>query len=415
MPSLPGPALSPLDALIRVAEAPVIAMLHGSGGATLVWHDQLPAQSADPLVALRQAASAALPIPGDRTWGSTWAAVPPGATLIQLDYEFPRTPPLLIPADHLVRWDAAGRCTLHGPDEARLRRMAAQLHAAAPEPPPPRLLAPLVPAWNAAAHQARVERIRAWIASGDCYQINLAVSFSGRLGPAAQRDVAFFRQLVTNSPAPYAAFFRAPGRASVISHSPECLLAARGERLCSVPIKGTRRRLPGRDLDMRAELCHSAKDHAELAMIVDLVRHDLGRIAIPGSVQVEDDGLTIDLPYVHHRAARIVASRRAGTSLAEALLAVFPAGSITGAPKIRVMQLLTQLESGPRGPYCGSFGWISADAADLAVAIRTASVRGEQVTLHAGGGVVWDSDGAAEWDEAQAKAAGLAAALESHP
>jgi anthranilate/para-aminobenzoate synthase component I len=352
-------------------------------------------------------------IPDDAAWGATWADVPVGAALVQLDYEFPRAAPLVIPATHLARWDAAGRCTLHGDDPARLAAMAARLAAfpAASAPPPARLLAPLVPAWNAASHQARVERIRALIASGDCYQANLAVPFRGRLAPGPHRDIACMRRLLAGSPAPYAAFLRAPGRPSVVSHSPECLLAVRGERLCSVPIKGTRRRVPGRDAESRAELRAAPKDRAELAMIVDLVRNDLGRVAVAGSVRVADPDLLMDLPYVHHRAARIEARRRPGATVADALLAAFPAGSITGAPKIRAMEILADLEGAPRGAYCGAFGWLGADAADLAVAIRTAEVAGDAVTLRAGGGIVWDSDGAAEWDEVLAKAAGLAETL----
>lgn len=409
---LPGPDITPSDALVRIADAPVIALLHGERGATLVWHDTLPPTPSDPLAALHHACRSTTDCPTDTAWGATWADVPLGATLVQLDYEFPRVAPLLIPADHLVRWDVAGRCTLHGADHAVLMRMAARLAAPATSPPPPRLLAPLIPAWNAASHQQRVERIRAWIASGDCYQANLAVPFTGSLHAAPHRDVAFFRQLLVTSPAPYAAFFRAPGRPSIVSHSPECLLAVRDERLCSVPIKGTRRRVPGRNVELRAELRAAHKDRAELAMIVDLVRNDLGRVAVPGSVQVDNDDVAIDLPYVLHRAARISARRRHNASVAETLLAVFPAGSITGAPKIRAMQILAELEPDPRGAYCGTFGWLSANAADLAVAIRSASVIDAQVTLHAGGGIVWDSRGADEWDEALAKAAGLVAALE---
>jgi len=409
---LAGPSLSPIDALACIADAPVIALLHGTHGATLVWHDAIPPCTADTRAALRHACTTTVDVPSDDSWGSTWAAVPLGATLVQLDYEFPQQAPVLIAADHVVRWDALGRCTLHGSDDARLQRMAARLTPTG-SPPSARLIAPLAPTWTAQDHADKVECIRAWIASGDCYQANLAVPFTGRLHPGPHRDVALAQRLLTLSPAPFAAFFRAPGRPSVISHSPECLLAVRGERLCSVPIKGTRRRIAGRERETRAALLTSPKDRAELAMIVDLVRNDLGRVAVPGSVTVVDPELAIDLPYVHHRAARIEARRRSTATVDEALMAAFPAGSITGAPKLRAMAILADLESHPRGAYCGTFGWLGANGADLAVAIRTATIADDLVTVHAGGGIVWDSHGASEWDEALAKAAGLRAALES--
>jgi para-aminobenzoate synthetase component I len=216
---------------------------------------------------------------------------------------------------------------------------------------------------------------------------------------------------VTGSAAPFAGFFRSPGRPSVISHSPECFLAQRGRRVISVPIKGTRRRLPGREQETRAALASAPKDNAELAMIVDLVRNDLGRVAIPGSVQVVDHGHLIDLSHVHHRAARIEATLTSERSLRDVVAAAFPAGSITGAPKLRAMQILRELEGGSRGAYCGAFGWMNSHSADLAVAIRTASITDNLLSFHAGGGIVWDSEARAEWDEVHAKAAGFAHAI----
>jgi para-aminobenzoate synthetase component 1 len=196
----------------------------------------------------------------------------------------------------------------------------------------------------------------------------------------------------------------------VVSNSPECFLRQRGEVIVSEPIKGTRRRVAGAEAATRSALLASAKDNAELTMIVDLVRNDLGRVARPGSVAVLAGGI-MDLPYVHHLVGRIGAVLRPGQGLADAARAAFPAGSITGAPKIRAMQIIAALEAGPRGAYCGSFGWIGAGHADLAVAIRTLTVADDAVRLHAGGGIVADSDGAAEWDEVRAKAAAMAAAL----
>lgn len=413
-----------MQALSRVASAREIACLVGERSAALVWyHDSTPLPSepgltperflrglgsmGDAIARMRQVPL----LPPDASWGSTWGAVPAESAFIQIDYEFPTQMPRVVFAPHVVRWDADGRCTLHGFDAGVLDLMADELSRSAATPLPATLASPLVPDWDGDAHCERVERIRDWIAAGDCYQVNLAVPFRAQLKPGRHRDVAAFQQLMAASPAPFAGFFRTPDRPSVISHSPECFLAQRGRQLVSVPIKGTRRREPGREDVVRTELSSAPKDAAELAMIVDLVRNDLGRVAVPGSVRVADAGHLIDLPYVHHRAARIEAIMRDGLTLADAVLAAFPAGSITGAPKLRAMQILAELEGTPRGAYCGTFGWLGAHGGDLAVAIRTASISGDNLIFHAGGGIVWDSDPASEWDEVQAKVSGFAQAM----
>ncbi len=419
----PGPTITPLQALAQVADQAEIACLIGDHSAALGWSDGLTRASGSaeitPERALRDAADrrrdAANPPPvtdpSHSGWGRTWGEVPPEVVFVQLDYEFPRVAPRLIAGPQVARWDAAGRCTLMGVDAAALDALAARWTHPAPAIPQVGLATALVPAWNAEVHAHKVERVRAWIAAGDCYQANLAVPFHARLRPGLQRDVAAFQRLVSASPAPFAGFFRSPDRPSVISHSPECFIAQRGRGLVSVPIKGTRRRRPGHEEAVRNELAHAPKDAAELAMIVDLVRNDLGRVAETGSVRINDPGHLIDLAYVHHRAARVEATLRPGLSLVDAVLAAFPAGSITGAPKVRAMQILADLEGAPRGAYCGAFGWLGAHGGDLAVAIRTASIVGDGITFHAGGGIVWDSQAHAEWDEVQAKVSGFAQAM----
>jgi para-aminobenzoate synthetase component 1 len=336
-------------------------------------------------------------------------------------------------APHVVRWDESGKCWLFGLDESVLKWMAERLAGPAEVPDPaapfresdeelplvPRTTAiaplalaePFTPAWDADGHRERVQRIKDYIAAGDCYQVNLAVPFRGRFAAAPHRDIAAFTTLMQQSSGPFSAFFRTPGRPSVVSHSPECLLSVRSDHLTSLPIKGTRRRVVGRENELWSELRAAAKDDAELAMIVDLVRNDLGRAAVTGSVQVVDPAVRLDLPYVIHRAARIDARLRPGLTAYDALMASFPAGSITGAPKRRVMEIISELEGGPRGAYCGTFGWIGPGGGDFAVAIRTAEIDGDAITFHAGGGIVWDSDPASEWDEVRAKAAGMAGAL----
>ncbi len=418
--SRPGPEITPLQALARIADHSEIACLIGEQSASLTWlHDRIAtpalpperwlhgiAKAGDTIARMRQA-----PAPSLQGWGKTWGDVPAESAFVQLDYEFPTVTPRVLSAPHLARWDAEGRCTLVGIDMDTLDFMAEKLSDETTVNDDFGLASPLIPAWNAAAHAEKVERVRTWIAAGDCYQANLAVPFHARLRPGRHRDIAAFRQLMTVSPAPFAGFFRSSGRPSVISHSPECFLSQRERKIVSVPIKGTRRRQAGHDDAVRAELSAAPKDAAELAMIIDLVRNDLGRVAIPGSVQVIDPGHLIDLAYVHHRAARVEATLRTDTTLADAILAGFPAGSITGAPKLRAMQILKELEGAPRGAYCGAFGWIGAHGGDLAVAIRTASISDDQLTFHAGGGIVWDSRPAAEWDEVLAKVSGFAQAM----
>ncbi|MDA3962049.1 MAG: chorismate-binding protein, partial [Planctomycetota bacterium] len=225
------------------------------------------------------------------------------------------------------------------------------------------------------------------------------------------RDTAIYARLRAAAPGSHGALLRS-GQRSVISHSPECFLRCDGRRVVSDPIKGTRRREPGCEAEARAALLAAAKDNAELAMIVDLVRNDLARVAVQGGVRVDSRASVIDLPYVHHLVARVGADLAPGVAVADMLAAAYPAGSITGAPKIAAMRLLSTLERSPRGAYCGTIGWLGAGAAcSLSVAIRTMVLQGEELRLDAGGGIVADSDGGAEWDEALAKAAPMRAAV----
>ena len=313
-----------------------------------------------------------------------------GGYLVQMDY-----------AGHLhvvrVRsalvWDGSGTCHRIGNPQLPPAQVVLT----------PCLAGPLIPAWNGAMHAQKVETLREHIARGDCYQVNLTLPFTGTLQQGD--DLAVAIALLTHSPAPFSAFIRRPGLPSIISHSPENFLALQGAQLISCPIKGTRR--PG----FRDELLTAEKDRAELAMIVDLVRNDVGRVAIPGSVHVPQSARILDLTYVHHLVAEISAQVRPRTTWNEVFAATFPAGSITGAPKRKAMELIATYETTARRAYCGTFGWVGAQTAQFAVAIRTLTVSGSQVTLHAGSGIVADSDGAAEWDEVRAKASAMAGAL----
>ena len=410
-----GPAIEAAAALRRLADEPVLLCLHGGGqGWTHVaWGmaEEPVRGCADLAVARTSGASPAVSSATTATTASAWSAEPSGS-LVQLDYEFPAVAGRRWRLDAIASWNPAGGCRLRARDAAGLERLRRGLLRPAAAVDPLRLAVPLVPTWDAAGHRDRVERIRALISAGDLYQANLTLPMRGRLAPGRHRDLALFLALSTASPAPYAAFFRSGGR-SVVSHSPEGFLSCTGEHIVSEPIKGTRRRISGADAQTRSELLASAKDRAELAMIIDLVRNDLGRIAVAGSVRVVDAARVMDLPYVHHLVARIKALLRPGLTSADVLAAAFPAGSITGAPKLRAMQVIHELESGPRGAYCGTFGWLGDTGdAELAVAIRTLVVTGDDVRLDTGGGIVADSDPAAEWDEVRAKADAMAAALE---
>ena len=192
------------------------------------------------------------------------------------------------------------------------------------------------------------------------------------------------------------------------------LLSLRGGRLETRPIKGTRPRgaTPEDDRRLRAELLASAKDRAELLMIVDLERNDLGRICEYGSVRVDEECRLEEHPTVFHLVGTVSGRPRPGVDVFDCLRATFPGGSITGAPKIRAMQVIRELEPVRRGFYTGAFGYVGCDGGcDLNVAIRTILCAGGRASYHAGGGIVWDSHPESEYEEALAKGSALRAAL----
>ncbi|MBN1510849.1 MAG: aminodeoxychorismate synthase component I, partial [Phycisphaerae bacterium] len=265
---------------------------------------------------------------------------------------------------------------------------------------------PPAPQMSRADYLARVDRIREYIAAGDVYQVNLTQRFSTR---TAVRPIELFRRLCRVNPAPFAAFLAWDDKA-VLSASPERFLDVRGRRVVTQPIKGTRPRVGDPVLDpvRRDELMQSEKDRAELNMIVDLLRNDLGRVCRFGSVRVLSAGAMEEHPTVFHRVATITGELADDCTWADLLRATFPGGSITGAPKIRAMQIIDELEPTPRDVYCGAVGCIGLDGSlSLNVAIRTMVMRGSVVHLYAGGGIVADSEPEAEYEETLAKAAGM--------
>lgn len=324
------------------------------------------------------------------------------------------TPDLWLAAyDAVARWPAGAGPDVPpevvGRDAAACARLGAWLASARPIAIPPRL-GPLVADDAPGLHVARVGRVLDYLAAGDAYQVNLARRLVARV--AAPGDaLAVYAALAERAPAPYGALIEADG-VTVISGSPERFLAALGDgRLETRPIKGTRAR--GADAAAeRAALVASEKDAAEHLMIVDLERNDLGRIATPGSVRVDALAYPVELPALHHLVSRVSAVPRPEAGAAEVLRALFPGGSITGAPKVRAMQIVDELEPARRGPYCGALGYFGAGGRfDLALAIRIGVLAGSELRVHVGGGIVADSDPRAELAETETKAAGWRAAL----
>jgi para-aminobenzoate synthetase component 1 len=322
----------------------------------------------------------------------------PGGAQIGAD-----TPDLWLSAYGAVARYAPGALPeIIGPDANARARLAEHLaRPALPSIAPS--IGPLVADDDAAHHMARVERVKDYLAAGDVYQVNIARRHVARVDQPGD-PLVLYRALVATAPAPYGALIEADG-CVVISGSPERFLAQVGDRIETRPIKGTHREA--------AALAASEKDSAEHLMIVDLERNDLGRIAATGSVVVDELGYLVELPALHHKVSRVSAVARDGVGYADLLRATFPGGSITGAPKIRAMQLIDELEPARRGPYCGALGYFGASGAfDLAIAIRIGVIVGKELRVHVGGGIVADSDPAAELAETELKAQGWRAALE---
>lgn len=263
---------------------------------------------------------------------------------------------------------------------------------------------------DAHSYAAAVRRAKEWILEGDLYQINLSQRFEARIeGPSW----LLYRRLKKSNPAPYAAYLASPW-GELLSSSPEMFLRIRGREIETRPIKGTRPRTgeAKKDAMARQALLQSGKDRAELNMIVDLERNDLKRVCETGSVEVPRLYGLEEYETVFHLVSTIRGRLRPQVDLADVLRATFPGGSITGAPKIRAMERIAQSESAARSLYTGSIGWIGYDAdAEWNIAIRTILRSGDRACYRVGGGIVADSDPAAEYAETLHKGRGLARAL----
>jgi len=256
-----------------------------------------------------------------------------------------------------------------------------------------------------------VARVREYIFAGDIFQANLSQRFEAPLG---EPSWALYRRLRTGNAAPFAAYLDFPG-VTVLSASPERFLNVDvGGHVETRPIKGTRPRGvgPEHDLALGVALAVSAKDQAENLMIVDLMRNDLSRVCAPGTVRVAELFGLEHYATVHHLVSTVVGDLAPGTDALTLLRASFPGGSITGAPKVRAMEIITELEPSERGVYCGSIGyWSVTGAFDSSIAIRTMVALGGRVYFSAGGGIVADSDPEQEYRETLDKARGMIDAL----
>ncbi|MFN2425562.1 MAG: aminodeoxychorismate synthase component I [Candidatus Binatia bacterium] len=320
--------------------------------------------------------------------------------------------------DEVDAWDPRGACRarvrfLRDDVERRDDRIGDSTKATDAAPLP----APHAAAWaptTREAYRAGFARIREAIAAGEIYQANLSRRAVFDLDEPPAAAYARLREV---QPVPWGAFLDFGGF-TLLSNSPECFLERRGNEIVTRPIKGTRPRRSDAQLDAaeRSELAADPKEMAEHLMIVDLERSDLGRVARTGSVEVARFAQVESFSTVHHMVSEVTASLRDGVDLAALLRATFPGGSITGAPKIRAMEILAAIEAVERGPYTGAIGFFhGSDEVQLSIAIRTALAAEGRILYSAGGGIVADSDPDREWDETELKIAALRTALAGAP
>jgi anthranilate synthase component 1 len=326
----------------------------------------------------------------------------------------PTTLPLALavrcPAAVIV--DHARDCTILVAEtghEDLLDVLEADLAVVSPIPPP---AAPID--WDEDAPQQfldGVARIHEHLYAGDIFQVNLSRAWRARYAqpPVPASLYAVLRQA---NPAPFAGLLQQPGWA-VASSSPERLVEVRGGVAQTRPIAGTRPRLPGDDeLARIRELSAHPKERAEHVMLIDLERNDLGRVCVPGTVEVDELMVVESYAHVHHIVSNVRGRLRAEVTPGEVIAATFPGGTITGCPKVRCMEIIAALEDAPRGAYTGALGYLDRNGElDLNILIRTLTLAGNEVSLRAGAGIVADSVAADELNETRAKARGLLRAL----
>ena len=264
-----------------------------------------------------------------------------------------------------------------------------------------------------------VRRVLDYLAAGDVFQANISRGWNVRFARAPQ-PAELFQRLRTHNPAPFAGVFAGEGFA-VVSASPERLVSVRGDPGSSPgqavvetrPIAGTRPRFDGDDDAARIrDLVGNPKERAEHVMLIDLERNDLGRVCVPGSVEVDELMTVESYAHVHHIVSNVRGRLRADATPGATIAAVFPGGTITGCPKVRCMQVIAELEGTGRGAYTGAFGWLNRDGdLDLNILIRSAELEGAQLHFRTGAGIVADSDPRRELEETRAKVRGMLRAL----
>jgi para-aminobenzoate synthetase component I len=297
----------------------------------------------------------------------------------------------------------------------RLDAMESALHACPKAPPidwSPSIADEPIPSISPDEYRDRVRQAKRLIAAGDIYQVNLTQRFTAN---CAASPIDVYRRLRAANPAPMSAYLPYT-EATILSSSPELFVSVRGQTVETRPIKGTCPRTADEVMNRirSAELLQSPKDRAELAMIVDLLRNDLGKVSDYGTVEVVDPCAIEAHPTVYHLVSTVRSRLRSGMGWSDVLQAAFPGGSITGCPKIRAMQIIDQLETFERGVYCGSVGHIGLDGSmTLNIAIRTMVLEDGRVHLNSGGAIVADSDADDEYAETLAKSAGMVRAIRS--
>lgn len=263
-------------------------------------------------------------------------------------------------------------------------------------------------------YERAVQRAIDYINEGDIFEVNIAQRFSSEL-PEKISSFQLYQKLRKRNPATFSAFINSP-EVVIASASPERFLKLQDHHVETRPIKGTRPRgkTAEEDLALAQELVNSEKDRAENIMIVDLMRNDLSRVCLDHTVQVQKLCGLETFATVHHLVSVITAQLKPEITAVDLLRATFPGGSITGAPKIRAMEIIAEIEPHQRGPYCGSVGYIGFNGdMDTSIIIRTFAIKNNRVTFHAGGAVVADSDSRGEYEETLDKARALKKVLET--
>lgn len=304
----------------------------------------------------------------------------------------------VIAIDHLQE-----RAWIIGPDKTSIKAMGALLKHR-PKPLGAAAKVEFSETISRAAHEENVRRTVDYILAGDIFQANVTQTFAAE-APDSFDCFAAYQKLREKNPAPFAALLDYEG-VTVISSSPERLIRSDGRAAQARPIKGTRKRdgNPARDAALIAELQASRKDRAENVMIVDLLRNDLSRVCKPGSVKVPVLCGLETYANVHHLVSVVEGELTDGHGGVELFRAVFPGGSVTGAPKIRAMEVIAELEAAPRGVYCGAIGYFGFNGAcDFNIAIRTVQAADGVMRVQGGGGITARSEAAAEYEESLVK------------